>query len=61
MPLNWLIKPDFISYSYTGLPLKKRKVKNTPVITWTITNQETADKVKPYAKNIIFEKFIPKK
>ena len=61
MPLNWLIKPDFISYSHTGLPLKKRKVKGRPVITWTITNQETADKVKPYAKNIIFEGFIPKK
>ena len=60
MPLNFLIKPDFISYSHTGLPLKKRKVKNRPVITWTITSQEDADKVRPYAKNIIFEKFIPK-
>lgn len=60
MPLNWLIKPDFISYSHTGLPLKKRKVKGRPVITWTITSQEAADKVKPFAKNIIFEKFIPK-
>lgn len=60
MPLNFLIKPDFISFSHTGLPLKKRKVKNIPVITWTITDQESADRIKPYAKNIIFEKFIPK-
>lgn len=61
MPFNWLVKPDFISHSHTGLPLKKHKVKNLPVITWTVTDQATADKVKPYAKNIIFEKFIPTK
>ena len=60
MNFNFLCKPDFISYSYTGLPLKKRKVKNTPIITWTVTDQEIADKIKPYAKNIIFENFIPK-
>lgn len=61
MPFNFLIKPDFISYSYEDLPLPKSKTKNIPVITWTIINQETADKIKPYAKNIIFEKFKPEK
>ncbi|MBQ7236875.1 MAG: hypothetical protein IJX03_06980, partial [Clostridia bacterium] len=61
MPFNFLIKPDFISYSYEDLSLKKSKTKNIPVITWTIINQETADKIKPYAKNIIFEKFKPEK
>ena len=59
MPLNWLVKPDFISYSYTGLPLKKRLAKKVPVIAWTLTDQKSADKIKPYAKNIIFENFIP--
>ena len=59
MPFNFLIKPDFISYSYEDLPLPKRKTKNIPVITWTVTNQQIAEKVKPYAKNIIFEKFTP--
>ena len=61
MSLNAFIKPDFISYSYTGLPLPKRKVKNTPVIAWTIENQTDYNKVKPYAKNIIFEHFKPEK
>lgn len=61
MPLNFLCKPDFISYSYTGLPLKKRKIKNRPVITWTVKNQEIYEKVKPFCENIIFEHFIPKK
>lgn len=61
MNFNFLIKPDFISYSFTGLPLPKRKKKDTPIITWTIENQKDYDKVKPYAKNIIFEHFIPEK
>ena len=61
MCFNFLVKPDFISYSFTGLPLPKRKVKNTPVITWTIESQADYEKVKPFAKNIIFENFLPKK
>ncbi len=61
MLLNFLIKPDFISYSFEDLPLKKRKIKNTPLITWTITSQADYEKIKPYVKNIIFENFIPKK
>ena len=60
MSLNAFIKPDFISYSYTGLPLKKRKVKNTPVICWTVTSQTVYDSVKPFSQNVIFEEFIPR-
>ena len=61
MSLNFLIKPDFISYSFEDLPLKKCKTKNIPIITWTVTSQEISDKVKPLAKNIIFEHFLPTK
>ncbi len=61
MLLNFLIKPDFISYSFEDLPLKKKKTKNIPIITWTITSEKDHQKIKPYAKNIIFEHFIPKK
>ncbi len=60
MLLNFLIKPDFISYSFEDLPLPKRKVKNLPLISWTITSQEDFEKIKPFVKNIIFENFIPK-
>lgn len=59
LSLNFIIKPDFISYSHIDLPLKKRIKKDIPVITWTVTDSETAKKIKPYAKNIIFENFIP--
>ncbi len=61
MLLNFLIKPDFISYSFEDLPLPKRKTKNIPLICWTITSQEDYDKIKPLVKNIIFEHFIPNK
>lgn len=60
MALNFLIKPDFISYYYKGLPLNRRKTKNKKVIAWTITDSETANAVAPYSDNIIFENFLPK-
>lgn len=59
MALNFLIKPDFISYDSTGFPLKKSKTKNKAVLCWTITSQKEYEKVKPFTDNIIFENFIP--
>ncbi len=61
MPLNFLVKPDFISYRYQALPLKKRKTKNKTVLAWTVTDIATAEKLKPFCDNIIFEFFIPNK
>ncbi len=62
MPLNFLIKPDFISVNYDNLPLKRSKTKNKVVIAWTITGS----KAETYsylngAHNIIYEGFLPKK
>lgn len=61
MPFNFLCKPDFISYDYKGLPLKKRKLGTRPLIAWTVTDKETAKKIKPLCDNIIFENFISEK
>lgn len=61
MSLNFLIKPDFISYSFEDLPLPKRKTKKIPLISWTLTSQADYERIKPLVKNIIFENFIPKK
>jgi len=61
MPLNFLIKPDFISYYYKGLPLKKKKAKGKAVIAWTITDQATLDSISANCNNVIFEHFIPNK
>ncbi len=60
MPLNFLCKPDFIAINYKSLPLQIRRCKNRPILAWTVTSQQIADKIKPYSNNIIFEDFIPK-
>jgi glycerophosphoryl diester phosphodiesterase len=60
LALNFIIKPDFISYSHEDLPLKASKIKRTPLISWTITDVNAENKALKYAKNIIFEGFSPK-
>ena len=59
MLLNFLIKPDFISYSYKGIPKYTKKSKKIPVIAWTVTSAEIEKTVRPYINNIIFEHYIP--
>ena len=61
MPLNFLLKPDFISYNHLAFPLKKSKTKNKVLLAWTITDQDMANTALSYADNIIFEEFIPEK
>ena len=61
MPLNFLIKPDFISYNHRAFPLTKYKTKNKVLLAWTITDQDMANTALSYADNIIFEEFIPEK
>ena len=63
MPLNFLVKPDFVSYYHGALPLPPRKVKNKVVLGWTITSQESANSLKEqgYLDNIIFENFLAEK
>ena len=61
MPLNFLIKPDFISYNHLAFPLTKYKTKNKVLLAWTITDQDMANTALSYADNIIFEEFIPEK
>lgn len=59
MPLNFLCKPQFISYDFNGLPLKKSKRHNLPVIAWTVRSKKTFEEIKDFCDNIIFEEFIP--
>ena len=60
LSLNFLIKPHFISYEYTALPLPKHKKRRLPVLAWTVTSQQDFDKIKDFCDNIIFENFTPK-
>lgn len=57
LSLNFLIKPDFISYNYKGLPIKNPF--NLPLLAWTVTDSENAKTTLSFADNIIFENFIP--
>ncbi len=59
MPFNFLCRPHFISYDYTGLPLSKRLRKKYPVLAWTVTDKDILKEISPHCDNIIFENFIP--
>ena len=56
-PLNFIVKPDFISAEKSAFPIKSKRYK----LAWTITSEEEYEKIKPFADNVIFEGFIPKK
>ena len=55
--LNFLIKPDFVSYYYKAYPLKKSRTKNKVKLCWTVTSKEDYVKVKPFVDNVIYEGF----
>ncbi len=61
MLLNFIIKPNFISYKYNELSpkkIKKYKKKGITLLAWTITNKEDYNKYKEQYDNLICEKFI---
>jgi glycerophosphoryl diester phosphodiesterase len=61
MVFNVVTKPQFISYCYQELSLKKIKRyqrKGIMVLGWTVTNREDYDFYIQYFDNLICEKFI---
>ena len=60
MLFNIITKPNFISYKYNQLSIKKIKKlkKKYIVLGWTIRNQKEYDKYIKYYDNLICEKFI---
>ena len=59
MLLNFLIKPDFISYNKNAFPLGKSKTKGKLQLAWTILSLEEMNECKKHVDNFIFENFIP--
>lgn len=57
MILNFITKPDFISYGIEGLPNRrvKRYRETNLVLGWTITNNMQMEKSKEYCDNFICE------
>ena len=62
--LNFMARPDFISYSVGDLPcpaVQKAREAGKPILGWTVDSQELADQKKDLIDNIIFENFTPRK
>lgn len=58
MLLNFIVKPDFISYDIDGLPnniVKRMREKEIPILSWTVKTKEQLEKAKKYSDNFIFE------
>lgn len=61
--MNFLAKPDFISYDYSKihrLSFKIQKILGAYSIAWTYKSQEAVNKTKKVIKAYIFEGFSPK-
>ena len=64
MLLNYLTKPNFVSYKYNELSVSKinhYKKKKVHVIGWTITNEREFKHYKQYYDNLICENIFEKK
>lgn len=58
MPLNFLNKPDFISYCAADLPCRRAK-RGKPLLCWTVRDADEYLRVKPLVDNVIFENIRP--
>ena len=62
MIMNFITKPDFVSYCCYNLPYRRvKKKENRAVLTWTIRSQAEAERLRPWVDNVIFENFRPEK
>ena len=62
MIMNFITKPDFVSYCCYNLPYHRAKKKeNRAVLGWTIQSEAQAEKLRPWVDNVIFENFRPHK
>ena len=66
MQLNFLMRPDFISYDKKGYAVRNlrfiRRVFGTALITWTIKSQEEeSEAISRGFDTVIFENYIPEK
>lgn len=56
-------KPDFLSWHQASIPSAPpylcREGMGLPVMSWTVRDQQTADRIRPYIDQIVFESFLP--
>ena len=66
LQLNFLVRPDFISYDKDGYSVPNlrliRKSFGTPLLAWTVKSQKEEDEAISHGfDSVIFEGYIPKK
>ena len=66
LELNFMSRPDFISYDHNGYNVPKLKLVHrlfkTPLIAWTVKSQEDEDAARAHGFDaVIFENYIPKR
>ena len=66
LELNFMSRPDFISYDHNGYNVPKLKLVHrlfkTPLIAWTVKSQEEEDAARAHGFDaVIFENYIPKR
>lgn len=61
LKLNFLVKPDFVSYGFWALPKKCVTKFKGAKLAWTIRSEADEAKARKYADNIIFETYLAKK
>lgn len=66
LALNFLSRPDFISYDHNGYNVPKMKLVHrlfkTPLIAWTVRSQEEENAAREHGFDaVIFENYIPKR
>ena len=59
MCLNFLTKPDFISYRVGDLPFGRARRKDTLLLCWTVCDEDGLGRAERYADNFIFENIRP--
>ncbi len=59
MPLNFWVKPDFISYRKEDLPRKKLTRFKGIKLVWVVRSRGEETAARKFADNIIFEGFLP--
>lgn len=60
LKLNFLVKPDFVSYCGADLPCRAVERFRGTKLAWTIRSPEEEAHARAYADNIIFEQYLPK-
>ncbi len=61
LKLNFLVKPDFVSYSGRDLPKKAFDRFRGTKLCWIISSYADEQIVRPFCDNIIFEGYLPDK